>query len=92
MGCGKTLQAAAIMASAAAEQASLGTAGDQPQDASLPSLVICPSTLVMHWAYEIGKYVDQEHLKPVPLSDKRMLQQCKLDRQSVVIMSYDSLR
>jgi len=30
-----------------------------------PCLVVCPSTLVAHWAHEVGRYVSREVLRPL---------------------------
>ena len=53
MGLGKTLQASAIVASDIVEHRTLNIGDDLP-----PSLIVCPSTLVGHWAFEIEKYID----------------------------------
>jgi len=58
MGLGKTLQASAILASDTVERATkFSTSGGSPEYAPLPSLVVCPPTLVAHWAYEVEKYI-----------------------------------
>ena len=31
----------------------------------LPSLILCPATLVAHWAYEISRYLPQRELRPL---------------------------
>lgn len=31
--------------------------------AHLPSLVVCPSTLVLHWAHEVAKFVAEGALR-----------------------------
>lgn len=95
MGCGKTLQAAAIMAAAAAESAARFAATGDPANAPLPSLVVCPSTLVAHWAHEICKYVEPGHLLPVPLlggPGDAAVQRGALPGHAVVITSYESIR
>lgn len=33
--------------------------------APLPSIVICPPTLIGHWVYEVNKFVDIAHLNPL---------------------------
>lgn len=33
--------------------------------AQLPSLVVCPSTLVLHWAHEVAKFVAKGALRTV---------------------------
>ena len=30
-----------------------------------PCLVVCPSTLVAHWAHEVGRYISQDVLRPL---------------------------
>ncbi|KAL2547968.1 TATA-binding protein-associated factor BTAF1 [Forsythia ovata] len=57
MGLGKTLQASAIVASDIAEHIAANNANDLP-----PSLIVCPSTLVGHWVYEIEKFIDSSLL------------------------------
>lgn len=32
---------------------------------TLPSLVVCPPTLIGHWVYEIKKFVPNRYLKPL---------------------------
>lgn len=68
MGLGKTLQvcitsigtncsqAICIMASDHIKRAERYEASKNPEDFPLPSLVICPSTLVSHWEVEIEKF------------------------------------
>jgi TATA-binding protein-associated factor len=69
----------------------------------LPSLVVCPSTLVGHWAHEINKYVDESVLHPLAISGtpaERIAAQQQLRQgaaaaggcYNVVIISYESLR
>jgi SNF2 family DNA or RNA helicase len=30
-----------------------------------PCLVVCPSTLVAHWAHEVGRYISKDVLRPL---------------------------
>jgi TATA-binding protein-associated factor len=56
MGTGKSLQALVAMAMAhlgSTKNCTSGVSADPPQ---LRSLIVCPSTLVGHWASEIEKY------------------------------------
>ncbi|KAJ9506375.1 hypothetical protein QJQ45_019524, partial [Haematococcus lacustris] len=67
MGLGKTLQASCIMAAALTEQEhSLTEATAQGGEGAprLACLVVCPSTLVQHWAYEMAKFIDPAILRP----------------------------
>ncbi|XP_010927294.1 TATA-binding protein-associated factor BTAF1 isoform X2 [Elaeis guineensis] len=89
MGLGKTLQASAIVASDIAERRACGNGKD------LQSLIICPSTLVGHWAYEIEKYVDDSvmvTLQYVGSAQERMSLHSQFDRCNVIITSYDIVR
>lgn len=63
----------------------------------LPSLVVCPSTLVGHWAHEINKYVDESVLKPLAItggpSERAAAARHLRDGScNVVIISYEALR
>lgn len=89
MGLGKTLQASAIVASNIAEQRARNNGKD------LLSLIICPSTLVGHWAYEIEKYIDDSlmiTLQYVGSVQERMSIREQFDKCNVVITSYDIVR
>jgi len=99
MGLGKTLQASSIMAAALVEQA------QGRHDAGRPNvcLVVCPSTLVQHWAHEVNKFIDKSALRPVGYSgnpQERANQQAKLDKTlgrdskspNLLVMSYEHLR
>lgn len=68
-GLGKTIQASCIMASSLVEVEAAGVKSD-PSTANQPlhCLVVCPSTLVQHWAHEMGKYIDASILRPVAYS------------------------
>lgn len=89
MGLGKTLQASAIVASDIAE------ARARNDEKILTSLIICPSTLVAHWEYEIEKYIDSSILKPlqyVGSSQDRVTLRSQFDKVNVIITSYDIIR
>ncbi|KAK2433246.1 TATA-binding protein-associated factor BTAF1 [Trifolium repens] len=90
MGLGKTLQASAIVASEIVErQTQIGN------EDLLPSLIICPSTLVGHWAFEIEKYIDASvisSLQYVGSAQDRMLLRDSFCKHNVIITSYDVVR
>ncbi|GAM29011.1 hypothetical protein SAMD00019534_121870 [Acytostelium subglobosum LB1] len=94
MGLGKTLQAICIMAGSDYDRrvnfAAKGTPNFQP----LPSLVVCPSTLVGHWYYEIKKFCDST-MSPMTYmgspSERAALRR-KFKDHNVLIMSYDIVR
>ncbi|GAB4851956.1 btaf1 RNA polymerase II, B-TFIID transcription factor-associated, 170kDa [Ancistrocladus abbreviatus] len=90
MGLGKTLQASAIVASDIAEYRLENCSEEQP-----PSLIICPSTLVGHWAYEIEKYIDPSlisTLQYVGSAPERISLRSCFDKYNVIITSYDVVR
>ncbi|OMJ07228.1 TATA-binding protein-associated factor [Smittium culicis] len=95
MGLGKTLQTICIIASDHYTrridfEASQGRKADS---CHLPSIVVCPPTLLAHWEEEILKYVDC--LKPLMYggipSERRALIR-KIKSYDVIIVSYDVLR
>ncbi|KAF5203949.1 Tata-binding protein-associated factor btaf1 [Thalictrum thalictroides] len=89
MGLGKTLQASAIVASDIAEH----RASNEGKD--LLSLIICPSTLVAHWAYEIEKYIDSSVMKPLQYAgsaQERTYLRSQFEMCNIVITSYDVVR
>lgn len=89
MGLGKTLQASAIVASDIDEHRTLN-------DSNLPpSLIICPSTLVGHWAYEIEKYIDVSvisTLQYVGSAQERFFLREHFEKHNVIVTSYDVVR
>ncbi|MQL74198.1 hypothetical protein Taro_006573 [Colocasia esculenta] len=89
MGLGKTLQASAIVAADIVE----GQTYDVEKENR--SLIICPSTLVGHWAYEIEKYVDDLVFKTLQyvgsVQERTSLREC-FDKYNVIITSYDVVR
>ncbi|KAK0602735.1 hypothetical protein LWI29_036474 [Acer saccharum] len=90
MGLGKTLQASAIVASDIAEH----HASNQ-SEAIHPSLIICPSTLVGHWAFEIEKFIDvslMSTLQYVGSAQDRVSLREQFDQYNVIITSYDVVR
>ncbi|CAN1186873.1 TATA-binding protein-associated factor BTAF1 [Linum perenne] len=90
MGLGKTLQASAIVASDIAERC-IGKNGKDIQ----PSLIVCPSTLVGHWAFEIEKYIDAALISTLQYAgsaQERMSLRELFDKHNVVITSYDVVR
>ncbi|XP_057836707.2 TATA-binding protein-associated factor BTAF1 isoform X2 [Cryptomeria japonica] len=90
MGLGKTLQASAIVASDFVERVASKVDKDQ-----LHSLIVCPSTLVGHWAFEIEKFIDTSVLNPlqyVGSPQERSLLRNQFTEYNTVITSYDVVR
>ncbi|XVF56738.1 hypothetical protein PTKIN_Ptkin06aG0144500 [Pterospermum kingtungense] len=89
MGLGKTLQASAIVASDIAERRA-SNSNESPS-----SLIVCPSTLVGHWAFEIEKYIDASlisTLQYVGSAQDRVAWREQFDKHNVIITSYDVVR
>ena len=87
MGLGKTLQTLCILATSSQEQAAAGTA--------LPSLVVCPTTLVGHWRAEAARYVGHEALPTLAYAGSPALRAAlrpKLLGRHLVVTSYETLR
>lgn len=63
-GLGKTLQTSAVIAASAVESARASAAGGPPP---LPSLVVCPATLVEHWAEEVHRWIVDGTLRVLPI-------------------------
>lgn len=90
MGLGKTLQASAIVASDVAEFRALNNCEDVQ-----PSLIVCPSTLVGHWAFEIEKYIDASLISTLQYSGSAQERIClreQFHKHNVIITSYDVVR
>ncbi|KAK6243614.1 hypothetical protein QUC31_010023 [Theobroma cacao] len=90
MGLGKTLQASAIVASDIAE-----CHASNNIEESHSSLIVCPSTLVGHWAFEIEKYIDASlisTLQYVGSAQDRIALREQFDKHNVIITSYDVVR
>ncbi|KAJ4974502.1 hypothetical protein NE237_007676 [Protea cynaroides] len=89
MGLGKTLQASAIISS------DIGEHRASKNEKDPLSLIICPSTLVGHWAYEIEKFIDPSVMIPlqyVGSAQERISLRYLFEKHNVVITSYDVVR
>lgn len=66
------------------------------KETNLPSIVICPNIVICtHWFYEIGKFVDEQYLKPLhytglPMEREKL--RSKIKTHNLVIASYDIVR
>jgi TATA-binding protein-associated factor len=93
MGLGKTLQSICILASKHFERAERYKETKLPDAVHLPSLIICPPTLIGHWYYEILKYAD--NLKAVMYTGnarERAKLVSKFNNYDVVVTSYEVVR
>ncbi|KAJ3337111.1 TATA-binding protein-associated factor mot1 [Gonapodya sp. JEL0774] len=93
MGLGKTLQSITIVAADHQARRERYAQTRSPADAHLPSLVVCPPTIVAHWFHEIGTFAP--HMNPImyqgPAHERTRLRP-RLREHDVVITSYDTLR
>ena len=90
MGLGKTLQSTCILASSTCERRAKGLP-------TMPHLIICPPTLVGHWAHEISMYTEDPNLLSVceyqgSPQEREKLQNDARTKFDVVVASYDSVR
>ncbi|KAL3681420.1 hypothetical protein R1sor_024376 [Riccia sorocarpa] len=95
MGLGKTLQASAIVASDTAERKAAFATTKSPDMCPLPSLIVCPSTLVGHWAFEIEKFISPDVLNPLQYSgtpQQRTSLMAQFPKHNIIVTSYDVLR
>ena len=60
-----------------------------------PSLIVCPPTLVSHWAHEIAKFVQDGLLQPLQYQgtprERALLQPC-LPNHNVLVASYEAVK
>ena len=109
MGLGKTLQSICILAGDHYEKMiSYEIKANSKEiemvhldDAFLPSIIICPTTLTNHWLHEIEKFVDKRCLYPLiyagSINERESLRRIFFRQQStrkhnVFIVSYDIIR
>ncbi|XP_056018084.1 TATA-binding protein-associated factor 172-like [Ostrea edulis] len=95
MGLGKTLQSICIMASDHKIRGEKYQETQSVEFAPLPSIVICPPTLIGHWVYEVNKFVDITHLNPLmyagPPGERARIQK-KVKKHNMIVASYDVVR
>ncbi|XP_069123766.1 TATA-binding protein-associated factor 172-like [Argopecten irradians] len=95
MGLGKTLQSICILASDHFLRDQKYKKNKIPDCAPLPSIVICPPTLIGHWVYEVQKFLDQQYLNPLmyagPPSERVRLQK-RVKKHNLIVASYDVVR
>ncbi|CAI8034563.1 TATA-binding protein-associated factor 172 [Geodia barretti] len=95
MGLGKTLQSLCIIAGDHFHREKQYKTTGQVDQAPLPSLVICPPTLIGHWYYEVCKFCRLEDLSPLQYSgppSTRARLQSLVPNHNLVIASYDIIR
>ncbi|CAG5122457.1 unnamed protein product [Candidula unifasciata] len=95
MGLGKTLQSICVLATDHLEREAKYKASQDADCQSLPSIVICPPTLVGHWVYEVSKFVDTAYLNPLmyvgPPAERVRIQK-QVPKHNLIVASYDVVR
>ncbi|KAL9644607.1 hypothetical protein ABK040_015346 [Willaertia magna] len=93
MGLGKTLQTIIMVASDIQIRKAVYEKTKSIEYVHLPSLVVCPPTLLGHWHYEIKKFCPYltalQYIGPVA---QRRMYRGEFPTYDIVIMSYDVLR
>jgi len=81
MGLGKTVQMISLLLDA------------KEQGETLPSLVVCPASLIYNWMHEFERFAPQMTVKPI-VGDKTARMRALADREGVdvLITSYDLLK
>ncbi|GMH43351.1 hypothetical protein BSKO_11273 [Bryopsis sp. KO-2023] len=95
MGLGKTLQAAVTIAASTIDSAKQHESTQKEEDTPLPSLVVCPATLVAHWIHEITRFLQDDTLKTLQYLGtpaERAALQTMMPGHNLVVTSYESLR
>ncbi|XP_012935979.1 TATA-binding protein-associated factor 172 [Aplysia californica] len=95
MGLGKTLQSICVLATDHLERADRHKESQDPDCKPLPSIVVCPPTLVGHWVYEVNKFIDLTYLSPFmyvgPPAERLRLQK-QVPQHNLIVASYDVVR
>lgn len=95
MGLGKTLQSICILASDHYFREEKYKNTKSPDCVPLPSLVICPPTLIGHWVYEVEKFLSKKYLKPLQYNGtptEREKLRIKFKIYNLIVASYDIVR
>ncbi|KAJ5070905.1 b-tfiid tata-box-binding protein-associated factor 1 [Anaeramoeba ignava] len=96
MGLGKTLQALCAILIHQNNKSKLLQETKNTEYQPLPSFIVCPSTLVSHWKFEIEKIFPQnlniQILKFIGNPKERSILLKKIPNSNIVISSYDIVR
>lgn len=93
MGLGKTIQTLCILASDIEDRRRMYEQTKLPEYVHLPSLVVCPPTLVGHWFYEVKKFCPS--LSPMQYLGNPQVRKAlrsEIPNNDIIILSYDILR
>ena len=93
MGLGKSLQTICIVASKHQERRASLQASGAKQVSHLPSLIVCPPTLIGHWYHEILKFTDNLNpFKYFGSSKEREGLRRQFSKYDVIVTSYEVVR
>ena len=98
MGLGKTVQTLTIIACSIAASAaphSFDVPGSSAAGGRLPSLIVCPATLLGHWVQETKRYFGHMRLATVRYqgsAEQRQATQRQVRGGMLVVASYESVR
>ena len=91
MGLGKTLQSICMVVGSHTDRAASYAATQNLDTAHLPSIVVCPTTLVVHWGDEFNKWCpDFRPLKYMGGLQHRKGLRSQIAHHDVVILSYEA--
>ena len=93
MGLGKSLQSICIIGSKHYERAQKHASTESAEPTHLPSLIVCPPTLIGHWYYEIIKFTD--YLRPLQYTgnfSQRAALRAQFGSHDVIVASYETVR
>lgn len=93
MGLGKTLQSICMIVGSHTDRAAEYDLSQSPDQAHMPSIVVCPTTLVVHWADEFNKWCsDFKPLKYMGTVAYRKSLRSQIEMHDVIILSYETIR
>ncbi|XP_022171117.1 TATA-binding protein-associated factor 172 [Myzus persicae] len=95
MGLGKTIQSLCILASDHYNKNEKHKETGGPDSVLLPSIVVCPPTLIGHWTHEVQKFIPKNILRPLQYSGlpvERQKLRVYADDYNLFIVSYDIVR
>ncbi|XP_065212027.1 TATA-binding protein-associated factor 172 isoform X2 [Planococcus citri] len=95
MGLGKTLQSLCILVADHFEREKRYKKNKSADSTLLPSLVICPPTLIGHWIYEIKKFIPSQYMNPLQyegIPTEREKLRNAAHHYNLIVASYDIVR
>lgn len=95
MGLGKTIQSLCILASDHYNKNKKYKETGGPDSVPLPSIVVCPPTLIGHWTHEVQKFIPKNILRPLQYSGlpiERQKLRVYADKYNLFVVSYDIVR